>query len=291
MNEKKKRQRRRQRSSRSGKRRKCCENEITEAEIDTNSGTQQCYCISKHNLTIPYIGYTVNTKQRIRKHKGTIKGGAKKTIKMCGDIRYIAIVEPFLCSRDALQFEWAWNAAIKKRTSFLKRASDDALIQPNVSFLDEISIQTQQQSSNASLIEGNDQIIIINNKIEENKEEIKQIQETSKKEEIKKETTKEKKKRSKNIQLYTPGTEMSHLLPLHLPIAAKKLTLRLLELLACECWTTNAVPTTHEWRRSRMTELAVHWHVDPRIYNIDPMLHLVSLPVRHYFPTRIPLLP
>ena len=62
--------------------------------------------ISKPGRT--YIGYTINTKRRLRQHNGEIKGGAKKT-QYYRPWKMICYVTGFQESRTALQFEWCNN--------------------------------------------------------------------------------------------------------------------------------------------------------------------------------------
>ena len=65
------------------------------------------YLIFNQNCT--YIGATNNLKQRIRKHNGEIKGGAKYTAKKGEGWEYACYVSGFKNNIDALQFEWAWK--------------------------------------------------------------------------------------------------------------------------------------------------------------------------------------
>ena len=65
------------------------------------------YLIFNQNCT--YIGATNNLKQRIRKHNGEIKGGAKYTAKKGKGWEYACYVSGFKNNIDALQFEWAWK--------------------------------------------------------------------------------------------------------------------------------------------------------------------------------------
>ena len=60
------------------------------------------------NQNCTYIGATNNLKQRIRKHNGEIKGGAKYTTKKGKGWEYACYVSGFK-NIDALQFEWAWK--------------------------------------------------------------------------------------------------------------------------------------------------------------------------------------
>ena len=62
-----------------------------------------------YNQTYTYIGATPNLKQRIRKHNGEIKGGAKYTTRKGSGWKYIGFVSGFKNKIDALQFEWAWK--------------------------------------------------------------------------------------------------------------------------------------------------------------------------------------
>ena len=52
-----------------------------------------------------YIGYTINIKQRLRKHNGEIKGGAKKTSQH-RPWKLVMWVSGFTWERTALQYEF-----------------------------------------------------------------------------------------------------------------------------------------------------------------------------------------
>lgn len=52
-----------------------------------------------------YIGYTINVKQRLRKHNGEITGGAKRTRKN-RPWKLVMYVSGFLFERTALQYEF-----------------------------------------------------------------------------------------------------------------------------------------------------------------------------------------
>lgn len=70
------------------------------------------YLIFNQNCT--YIGATNNLKQRIRKHNGEIKGGAKYTTKKGKGWQYACYVSGFKNNIDALQFEWAWKHVLPR---------------------------------------------------------------------------------------------------------------------------------------------------------------------------------
>jgi len=70
------------------------------------------YLIFNQNYT--YIGATNNLKQRIRKHNGEIKGGAKYTTKKGKGWQYACYVSGFKNNIDALQFEWAWKHVLPR---------------------------------------------------------------------------------------------------------------------------------------------------------------------------------
>lgn len=55
-----------------------------------------------------YVGMTNNMEQRIRKHNGKLRGGAKYT-RNFRPWEVFAIVSGFETKRQALQFEWAWH--------------------------------------------------------------------------------------------------------------------------------------------------------------------------------------
>ena len=66
------------------------------------------------NQKYTYIGATNNLKQRIRKHNGEIKGGAKYTTKKGKGWQYACYVSGFKNNIDALQFEWAWKHVLPR---------------------------------------------------------------------------------------------------------------------------------------------------------------------------------
>lgn len=72
------------------------------------------YLIYNQNCT--YIGATNNLKQRIRKHNGEIKGGAKYTTRKGTGWQYACYVSGFKNNIDALQFEWAWKHILPRGT-------------------------------------------------------------------------------------------------------------------------------------------------------------------------------
>ena len=74
------------------------------------------YLIYSPSLKCVYIGWTVRPWVRIRKHRGEITGGARKT-KRAKDWIYLAIVTPFLNCVDGQQFEWRWRKETKGTAS------------------------------------------------------------------------------------------------------------------------------------------------------------------------------
>lgn len=90
---------------------------ITEEEISESQATghtHHVYLVTRHDLKLPYIGYTNNLNKRRKQHAQELTGGAKKTKKMQGDVEFFITVAPFLTMRDALQFEWAWNQSLRR---------------------------------------------------------------------------------------------------------------------------------------------------------------------------------
>ena len=112
------------------KRRRTNRAPITEAEIDATIKPQHCYCVTTAAHDMAYVGYTVKPSRRVRSHAREIKGGARRTAKMHGDVHYFVIVGGFLCKRDALQFEWAWNKGRCSKPSRLTR--EENLQQPTI---------------------------------------------------------------------------------------------------------------------------------------------------------------
>lgn len=53
-----------------------------------------------------YIGYTTNLKNRLRKHRGEIKGGAKHTRMWGGEVELIGFICGFRTKKEAMSFEW-----------------------------------------------------------------------------------------------------------------------------------------------------------------------------------------
>ena len=78
---------------------------IEEKEIDLKKD-HCCYIITKKNRQSRYVGETKDMKHRLRQHRGEIKGGAKIPKKWGGDVSMCVMIKPFLCPRDAKQFEW-----------------------------------------------------------------------------------------------------------------------------------------------------------------------------------------
>jgi predicted GIY-YIG superfamily endonuclease len=72
----------------------------------------RCYLLYSKLRNRTYIGYT-NTTNRLLKHLGILKGGAKATKSMT-DAQEVCFVEPFDKS-DALSFERAWKNASRNR--------------------------------------------------------------------------------------------------------------------------------------------------------------------------------
>lgn len=68
--------------------------------------TYYCYFIISNNRT--YIGITNNLVNRIKKHNGIIKGGAKST-RISNNWSYHTIMGNFKNKSDAMSFEWHWK--------------------------------------------------------------------------------------------------------------------------------------------------------------------------------------
>ena len=92
---------------------------ITKEEIDANQSVNHCYCITRLDGKMAYIGSTPDKKRRLRQHRREIQGGAKRTAKMKGDAHYFVTLKGFLCHRDAQQCEWAWDSGKRLRPSKL----------------------------------------------------------------------------------------------------------------------------------------------------------------------------
>ena len=65
-----------------------------------------CYFIISNNRT--YIGITNNLLNRLKKHNGIIKGGAKST-RVSTNWTYHTIIGNFKNKADAMSFEWYWK--------------------------------------------------------------------------------------------------------------------------------------------------------------------------------------
>ena len=80
---------------------------------DDQNKHYHCYCLRSCNPKHPrknYIGYTTNPYRRLRQHNGEIKGGAWRTKRWGGrPWEFVCIVYGFQTSKQALQFEWAWQ--------------------------------------------------------------------------------------------------------------------------------------------------------------------------------------
>ncbi len=73
-----------------------------------------CYFIISKNRT--YIGITNNLPNRIKKHNGIIKGGAKST-RVSNNWTYHTIIGNFRNKADAMSFEWYWKHQHNKNTT------------------------------------------------------------------------------------------------------------------------------------------------------------------------------
>lgn len=229
------------------KRRRLEKEAITDDEIAANKRPQYCYCLTTASLSHPYIGYTVNPERRHRQHKREITGGARRTAKMKGDVQPFLLVSGFLCQRDALQFEWAWNQGRKaRRRSKLTRAPADSLRIPSL-FEDE---------------EGDH--------IEEKKTTIEEV--ATKNLARKKPTPVEPKG--------GPGKPFKKKFSPPL----QKLVGRLFEVLACAKWTNQAIPVLDPRRRALVSEMHIHWSVDPRPFGIHPDQFKTAFPCVHHLP-------
>lgn len=74
-----------------------------------------CYLIICDNKT--YIGVTNNLKNRIRKHNGLIKGGAKSTRSKRSDHEWVyhTIIGEFENKSQVMKFEWYWKHKKNKK--------------------------------------------------------------------------------------------------------------------------------------------------------------------------------
>lgn len=72
--------------------------------MTTDAKNHYCYVIKSEFCERYYIGYTVDPKNRIRKHNGEICGGAKRT-KKYRPWNFFFIISGFLDNHSALRFE------------------------------------------------------------------------------------------------------------------------------------------------------------------------------------------
>jgi predicted GIY-YIG superfamily endonuclease len=87
--------------------------------------THSCYLLKSTVLKRTYIGYTVNVTQRLRKHNGEIKGGAKYTSTGRPWV-IVCHVTGFATNREALRFEWHWKNWRKSKR--VKQCIDPAVM-------------------------------------------------------------------------------------------------------------------------------------------------------------------
>jgi predicted GIY-YIG superfamily endonuclease len=83
------------------------------------------YILTNTESNRTYVGYTNDSKNRIRKHNGKIKGGAKYTTNNCGTGEWIYHAHAVnLCKHRALSLEWYMHKrgsrGIKKRVKDLR---------------------------------------------------------------------------------------------------------------------------------------------------------------------------
>jgi len=75
-----------------------------------------------------YIGYSPDPERRLRQHNGELSSGSARTTKVSGrPWALVLIVDGFIDSRTALQFEWAWQHANKSLT-FRKAVDGSATV-------------------------------------------------------------------------------------------------------------------------------------------------------------------
>ncbi|GMI25743.1 hypothetical protein TeGR_g9909, partial [Tetraparma gracilis] len=76
-----------------------------------------------------YVGYTVDPGQRLRKHNGEIKGGARHTSRRGRPWEFVCVVGGFASHHAGLSFEWNWQKTWKAKTvnAMLPKAKQRAL--------------------------------------------------------------------------------------------------------------------------------------------------------------------
>lgn len=82
---------------------------------NNNIITHNVYVIKNLRDSV-YIGYTNDTKHRIRMHNGEIVGGAKRT-KNRGPWEHVCVVSGFPTHQEALRFEWALQHPYRSKKS------------------------------------------------------------------------------------------------------------------------------------------------------------------------------
>ena len=86
------------------------------------SKSYYCYLIISENRT--YIGITNNLTERIRKHNGEIKGGAKCTrINKNNKWSYHTIIGQFNNKSKASRFEWYWKHKKNNKNKWIRNSS------------------------------------------------------------------------------------------------------------------------------------------------------------------------
>ena len=74
-----------------------------------------CYIIKNKNCT--YAGVSPDPVQRLRKHNGEIKGGAKYTTSKGPGWKHICIISGFKTKIESMQFEWALKHCGRSRNT------------------------------------------------------------------------------------------------------------------------------------------------------------------------------
>ena len=91
----------------------------SDAKAKSKNKHFHCYLLRSLNPKNPnstYVGFTTNPSQRIRRHNGEIKGGAKRTERRGRPWEICAIIHGFRTKKCALKFEWAWQNTWKSFT-------------------------------------------------------------------------------------------------------------------------------------------------------------------------------
>ncbi|QKF94626.1 GIY-YIg endonuclease [Fadolivirus algeromassiliense] len=86
-----------------------------------NNKSYYCYLIISNNKT--YIGITNNLTNRIKKHNGELKNGAKSTRSSNSKWSYHTVIGLFENKSKAQRFEWYWKHIKNSKNKWIRNRS------------------------------------------------------------------------------------------------------------------------------------------------------------------------